>query len=270
METPYAELIVNQTVLTDDTYYDDKEYVSQSSLSYIDKSSQHYTMYLHGQLGNYETAAMKFGTAFHHYVLEPETFDDTYAILDTDERPEPTRAMSLKANKEWKEEFMSSLNGRILLEKSDFNTIQKMCVELHRSVHMPKFFNGSSFEEIAVWKHKPTGIMCKGKIDIINREQGFIADLKTASSAHPDSFTETIISRKYHRQAAFYLDAFGLKDYYIIAIEKTFPFAYCIYRIKPETIDEGRKLYESALNKIKHVRTTQEQFFYNEEEIYEV
>lgn len=268
-ETPYIKQIKDHG-LTDDNYYNDNTFVTQSSLGYLDRSPMHYLQYLNGNIGSYESDAMRFGTAFHHFVLEPETFDDTYFILDTDNRPEPTRTMVLKANKEWKAQQMELSAGKLILEGKDYKTIKSMSMELSQADSVTPLFSGSTYEEIVVWEHKPTGIKCKGKVDIINREKGFIADVKTARSAQPDNFLDTIVERKYHRQAAFYLDAMGLKDYYIIAIEKTFPFAYCVYKLGDEILQEGRGMYEDSLSTLLECRKSDTYTSYNNGLTYDV
>lgn len=265
----YSESIIDLEI-NDENYYEDKKYMSQSALSYVDKSMRHYIEYSMGNIGNYETEAMKFGTAYHHYVLEPETFYDNYFVLDLLDRPEPTRSMNLGVNKKWKEDIMLANASVIILNSDDFNKIKKMTAELFTSDAAQEMFVGSEFEKIQLWQNRESGIYCKGKIDIINEEKGFICDLKTAQSANPKVFTETIKNRNYHRQAAFYLDSVGLKDYYILAQEKTFPFGFCIYKLSQELIEEGRKDYQRLLNFYKDSEDNNKFKHYNNERIYEV
>jgi hypothetical protein len=53
--------------------------VSKSALDRIHKSPAHYRAWLEG--GERDTPAMSFGRAFHCYVLEPEVFAATYAVV---------------------------------------------------------------------------------------------------------------------------------------------------------------------------------------------
>ena len=85
---------------------------------------------------------------------------------------------------------------------------------------------GNSYEDIVVWKNKRTNINCKGKLDIVNSKKRFIADLKSTGDASLSGFKKSIRNFKYHKQAAFYLDALGYDDYYIIAVEKTAPYGF--------------------------------------------
>ena len=265
----YSESIIDLEI-TDDNYYADDRYMSQSMLSYVEKSMRHYIEYVSGNIGNYETEAMKFGTAYHHFVLEPETFDDVYFILDLLERPEPTRSMNLAANKRWKEDIMLANVNKQLINSNDFDSIKCMAKELSTNNNIQDLFVGSEFEKIILWKNRESGVLCKGKIDIINEDKEFICDLKTCQTANPKVFKDTIVNRNYHRQAAFYLDAVGMKDYYIIAQEKVYPFAYCTYKLSDELIEEGRKEYQMLLNKFKTLNDGINFNHYNNGKIYEV
>ena len=61
------------------------------------------------------------------------------------------------------------------------------------------------------------------------------------------------MNAKYHMQAAYYLDALGYSDYFIIAIEKDRPHCVCTYKLSKEMIQEGRKLYMDGLKSYKKI-----------------
>lgn len=265
----YSESVLDLEV-TDANYYLEEKYMSQSKLSYVDKSMRHYIEYCNGNIGQYETEAMKFGTAYHHFVLEPETFDDTYFILNLMDRPEPTRSMNLGVNKRWKKDVMLANVNKVLISSDDFETIKKMAVELSTNSNVTDMFVGSTFEKIMLWQNRESKVLCKAKIDIINEEKGFICDLKTTQSANPKVFTDTIVSRNYHRQAAFYLDSVGMKDYYIIAQEKVYPYGFCIYKLSEGLIQQGREDYQRLLNEYVDLKDNFNYEHYNQGKIYEV
>ena len=80
-------------------------------------------------------------------------------------------------------------------------------------------------------------------------------------------FEETIIKAKYHMQAAFYLDALQMENYYIFAIEKTAPYGLCVYKMGKSIIEEGRKEYTKGLHIMKKVWDTGISKDYNNEKI---
>lgn len=108
-------------------------------------------------------------------------------------------------------------------------------------------------ESIYLWENKTAGILCKGKLDAVNHDKKYIVDLKTTRNASPEKFKELLMNAKYHMQAAYYLDALGYSDYFIIAIEKDRPHCVCTYKLSKEMIQEGRKLYMDGLKSYKKI-----------------
>ena len=76
-----AEILRKELEFSEDAkYYADKEYVTNSMLSLLNKSPQHLQMYFNGV--KQETPALNFGKAFHTVVLEPQKVDNEIAIFD--------------------------------------------------------------------------------------------------------------------------------------------------------------------------------------------
>ena len=78
LQTIEMKLIKNHK-LTHDNYYQNTDYVSNSMLNYLSGKSPEYFRFImnHPQPA---TTAMKFGSAFHMNVLQPEKFNSNYAI----------------------------------------------------------------------------------------------------------------------------------------------------------------------------------------------
>ena len=68
-------------------------------------------------------------------------------------------------------------------------------------------------------------------------------------------------------QAAFYLDALQMEDYYIFAIEKSAPYGLCVYKMGKSIIEEGRKEYVKGLHIMKEIWDTNINKDYNNEQI---
>ena len=71
--------------------------------------------------------------------------------------------------------------------------------------------------------------------------------MKAIRDANPDAFIHTIRKYGYDKQSAFYSDAFGVKDFYFIVIEKTSPYNIGVYKCSEETINSGRIKYKNLL-----------------------
>ena len=84
----------------------------------------------------------------------------------------------------------------------------------------------------------------------------FIFDLKSADDCSRNAFKRQVLNMKYHRQAAFYMDAYktitGITPTFIFcAIEKKAPYLNTNYSVyfDSETAEIGRKEYKELLNK---------------------
>jgi len=250
--------------VTDLNYYDDHMYITNSRLKmFIEKCPRAFQHVIDNPIKT--TAAMKFGTAFHMYVLEPGQFLKHYAIEPDgiDKRTTLGKSTLLQ--------FNESLNGREAISHKDYSLIVNMTRNLEVNEHYSLLNNCTQFEKIYLWKNEGFDILCKGKLDAVNTKDKYIVDLKTTRDASPETFKETIINQKYHMQAAFYCDALGYEDYYIYAIEKTKPYCICVYKISKEMLAAGRVMYTCAISDYKaYVKDGEVPRDYNGGQIYEI
>ena len=56
--------------------------VSFSSLNWLEKSPAYYQAMVQGQIVKEDTKNMAFGRAVHNYILQNNTFDENYIIID--------------------------------------------------------------------------------------------------------------------------------------------------------------------------------------------
>jgi hypothetical protein len=99
------------------------------------------------------------------------------------------------------------------------------------------------------------GRKCKGTMDVNGGT--FINEIKTTRCAHPEWFQREALRRKYHAQAAWYLDGLEMHDpqrgvprhhttaCYITAVESTAPFAVTVFKLTDRVLDDGRARYRS-------------------------
>ena len=245
MKRPKIKLITDLE-LTDNTYYEDYMYLSNSMLkSFIDKCPKHYAYKMENPTT--PTQAMKFGTAFHMLALEGLDKFTTNYVKEPDVDKRTTLGKTTLAK------FNESLKGREPITTKNYETMMGMYEELvhHKNIDLLRGCN--EIEKIYTWKNEDVDMLCKGKLDAVNTSKKYIVDLKTTRNAHPENYIDIMLNSCYHMQAAYYLDALGYDDYYIIAIEKDKPHCICTFKLSKETINDGRELYMNALKYYKSI-----------------
>ena len=116
-------------------------------------------------------------------------------------------------------------------------------------------------KEIAYWK-KLNGIDCKCKTDAV-QPGNYIVDLKGFKEVpNPQQFEKLCYRYDLFRQAAFYCDIVGVKQFWFLAVEKTYPFTVGLYEISEENLNKGREQYEHLLEVHKRSTGDLEDFLY--------
>jgi len=190
---------------------------------------------------------MMWGKLLHCMVLEPEDFDNQFAVKpNVDEYPEALRTATdlknwLKDNGEGSsgnkpeliervELVASQMNREVLIwdvfmENFDDDVAQSgqlvVSAEMYDRAQAarklieinPEYndrFTDGFAEVTIVWKDKDTGVLCKGRIDYLTANTKF--DLKTFNNFLSIHFETAIIkaifSNKYHFQSAMYMSGF--------------------------------------------------------------
>lgn len=233
--------------LDDDAYYGDTKYVSCSMLKQIIKSPKHLKEYL--ERGSESSPALVFGNAFHTLLLEPGKFNEKFYIFDPNLRPEKEKNMSSKINKAWKAEELSHAEqaGKMLLSEKDVELMDSMINSLTRHSEINSILRESKYEQPNVWVDQETGILCKGKFDLVGFD--FVGDVKTASEVdNVDKFRYDCYKYGYDMQAAYYADSMGLDQFKFIVVEKKPPFKCAVFTCSEEFLARGRERYRKALD----------------------
>ena len=105
-------------------------------------------------------------------------------------------------------------------------------------------------EKIISWHNEHYNVNCKGMLDY--HRDDMIIDLKTTQDASYNGFMRSVRKYKYHKQAAYYMDAVKAYRFIIIAIEKTPPFSINVFELGDDMIDEGRDMYNHELEIYKY------------------
>lgn len=144
------------------------------------------------------TDAMKFGTAFHAYLL---------GTSDVVSLPEGESFRS-KDNQKWRDEQLEA--GNIIVAYNDMQLLKRMKEGIEQTSLMPEYpdymeiIEQGTKEQCIEWKDRQTGLMLKAKPDLIPVGTDYLVDLKTAQKADAESFAKEVINYGYHIQTVFY------------------------------------------------------------------
>ena len=201
--------------------------LSYSSLKEFMKSPSHFLAYKNRELK--ETPAMRFGTAVHSAILEPQKFKSDYDKTDL--------RRNTKAYKELDD-------SKLWLSSSEWSSIEGIKRSISRNVAASDELSKCAHFEQEV-KGVIKGVEFRGFVDAMSQDT--IIDLKTTQDASPDGFSRSVYNFNYHLQAAIYLELTGAKKFYILAVENQSPYPCTIYELSQEAIDSGRAMLEKGI-----------------------
>lgn len=144
------------------------------------------------------TDAMKFGTAFHAYLL---------GTSDVVSLPEGESFRS-KDNQKWRADQLEA--GNIIVSYNDMQLLKRMKEGIEQTSLMLEYpdymeiIEQGTKEQCIEWKDRQTGLMLKAKPDLIPAGTDYLVDLKTAQKADAESFAKEVINYGYHIQTVFY------------------------------------------------------------------
>lgn len=223
--------------------------VSRSDLVMMMKSPYHYNM--SKKIQQIETSAMKFGTAFHTFCLEPDIFLDKYEI-------EKKFDKRTKLGKEEYNNFVSNNVGKFFISQEDLELIQNMYNSIKLNSDAFGLIKKAQYEQSMFWQDDKTKIMCKSRPDIIR--DNIICDLKTTASAEPYKFKRSIFEYGLDIQAAMMLEGwahcnpYAINDFAFIAVEKEYPFSCAVYFVGDDILEIGYNKFEKLIEKYKYCK----------------
>lgn len=185
------------------------------------------------------TAALRFGSAFHCFVNEPEEFVNSYQIIHK------------KSS-----EFLAP--GKLALMDSDFLTIQNMAKKLYVHPDAGPLLSGAQNELSYFSVDSETGILKKCRVDAIKDD--VISDLKSCEDASPDGFRRASQKWLTRVSAAYYLEIVSetlmrhLNIFNLIACEKDDPYEIAVYKVSEESLIRGSAEVRKALSIIKTIK----------------
>ena len=185
------------------------------------------------------TKALLDGRAAHFAMCFPDKFEMTYFAF-------PKKIDHRKnVDLELKQEYVSQYGQDFCLQPDDF----EMCIRVRDRVWSKKCIREvlekvSAFEQSVLWRHEPTGALCKIRLDAIAESIGVLVDFKTTADASKFEFQRQIKKHKYHWQAAKYRHGVNTLDkkcklFAFIAVEKKEPYDAALYVVGEKTMAKG-------------------------------
>lgn len=228
--------------------------ISQSSLMLLrDKSPAHLKWAMEHPTD--PTPAMLAGSAIHDAVLLPDMFHKYWVPL-------PDLNIRTKEGKEAFLQYQEKHPYATILKQAEYNRVLAVRDAIHNHKYAKQLLVGDA-EQSAWWTDEDTGVLCKGRFDLIGKRTGTLVDLKSTRDASPASFTRSIYNFGYYIQAAHYVNGamtlgVDVEHYAIIAVEKEPPYGVAIYRIRDDAIIAGQDELKPLLEQYAECKETGE------------
>lgn len=206
---------------------------SKSALDQVARSPAHYRAWLEGAQPE-PSPAMRFGSAFHTLVLEPESFAARYVV-----RPDGLDGRT-KEGKAW----LAQQEGRTVLTADDERHMLGMHAAVYSHPAASRIVCDGAAEVSVRWTDEDTGLRCKSRADYWVREKRLCADLKTTDDASPAEFAKSVARWRYHCQDAFYRAGFAacgeqIDHFALVCVEKLPPYAVAVYTLDADAVRKG-------------------------------
>ena len=245
---------------TTEEYYSQKA-ISASGLKRLKVSPAHF-MYADEMK---ESEAVRFGRAYHAYILTPKEFEREYYVLneaDIYAKMIDKGYKSPRATKEYKEWVASETVAACARTVIDTETHQKL-MDMARALMSYPYArrllqNGIAEVGYSGMIDTIAGeINVKMKPDYINVDKAVVVDLKTAVDSSLAGFAKAAANYGYHIQAAFYKDLLTAKDakdytFFFVAQETERPYAVNVFEASDQFVAQGRYEYELLLQLYKY------------------
>lgn len=192
------------------------------------------------------TPALLFGQAVHKLLLEPDTFDDEFAVAPNIDRRTKDGKAAYNA-------FCESLGDRSVITTDQYQAAVEMRNAAISAPFVAKLLQGEH-EKPMFWVDDLTGETCKIRLDVLSEIDGrpLIVDYKSAADASTEGFMRHALNFGYDFQAAMYSEGVekvtGQKPIFVfIAQEKTAPYAVNILQADDLFLKRGYEIFRELL-----------------------
>ena len=202
------------------------------------------------------TPALIFGILAHCLALEPEKFDEQFAVWDD----------SIKRNtKEGKEKyaaFLDDLRGRQEVSHTMYCQAVAMAEKLRSTPFVNSLLAGTH-EAPFFWEDQDTNELCKIRLDCLTEigDALVVVDYKTAADASLDGFTRHALKYGYDFQSGMYCEGIervtGRTPRFVFVVqEKEPPFAVNVVEADHAFIQRGKDKMRELLGIYHECKTT--------------
>ena len=252
--------------------------INNSSLAELRRSPAHYQWALSHPKPS--TTAQRNGSWLHCGLLEPLAIADQYVVMpdfaERVRRPNGTEYDNPRGTKAYKglvAEFERVNAGKEIVTQDQYDALLGLSAAIHRSPAAAYFRHPCETEVSLVWNDATTGLLCKGRLDVMRIVDLMAVDLKTGADA--SEWEWELWKRKHYRQAAFYRDAlYALTGdvYQVMCVvgESVPPFGVRVAPVGAVSLAEGRREYIAYLKTIARCREAGEWPGYASPETWEI
>lgn len=223
--------------------YNEIKALNYSGAKQILRSPLHFQAFLNEE--RKDTPALRMGRLVHLASLQFDVFkSEVHVGPDVDKR-----------SKEWKEFKAGIADGVDIITADENVEITAIAKSVHGCLADLKL-SEQEYEQSLDTEYN--GVQIKGRPDLVAKDSEgnlVVVDVKTTTDASIEHFAKDIAAYKYHLQAAFYLRLTGAKKFYLIAVEKEPPYASATYALSDDSIQEGNRIMDKAVNIYKMCST---------------
>jgi hypothetical protein len=222
--------------------------INITSLKELKRSAKHYQY----RLANPKAADhLTLGTAAHCAVLEPERFEQQFAIWT---RRGPSGKLCPRNGQHW-DKFNWENEGKTLITEDDQVKALAMAAAVHNDPLASRYLETGEPEVSMQWTlmsesllRKPIEIQCRGRVDWLTVVDGepHLIGLKTSTDCRPFLFGNQAARLGYHLQWAFYLDGYKA----ITGKTPIEPHDVVVNHITEDVLLQGRSEYEVLLRQL--------------------
>ena len=233
-------------------------YLSKSALSDFAKSPALYYLYATKQMEYKPSASQRIGTASDLMWVEQL---DLCAELHT--IPRWVNGKRLPDSGKARAAYLESVAAPTI-SISEADAAIRIADALDQNERACELRAASHAQVSLVWRDEATGLMLKGRPDLVNLINYVLSDLKTTKSIRPHSFDSDCSSYNYHWQLYLYtagLIANGVGTWadwsqWLITVGNTQPHGVACRPCPAEAIDLARDEVGDLLRRWLHCRTT--------------
>jgi len=196
-----------------------------------------------GESWKLPTDAMRFGSAVHAMVLQPESKKELIATAPIN--PETKKPFGVKSLDFRAASFKASEDGAVLLTPNEYDQAVTVADAVLTHPESRNILRRCKRREQSVfWKRD--GVTCKGKIDAISDDGAYLVELKTTKNIRRHAISRQIQELGYDVSMAWYLDgveaATGKRPegFLMIFVEKVPPYAVAVYQVGARTLLYGK------------------------------